>query len=418
MTTATTRRIILLLLCALLAGAGWWLWRAVAPVPEDPVAAFLARHWAMPIAAQGTPPAHFTTLEASLAPQACAECHADQYRDWSTSLHHQTMGAGILWQARVQSAAEMARCLDCHAPLAEQRALLAQELNWAGAPPAPPPAYVPPDLHRQGLVCAACHVRAHERYGPPPGPGKPTGDTPGLPHAGYHAATAFTDSRFCATCHQFPEGGPALNGKLLENTLNEWQASRHAAEGRACQSCHMPDRRHLWRGIHDADMVRQALTTELSVEPAAAGRLRARAVVRNSGAGHYFPTYLVPRVWLRLVVVDAAGKEQARLAEAVIGREADVWLTEERSDTRLAPDAERVLEAELATPSEDGWQIELRIDVAPREHYERVFASVLRDSGARLDALTRGVLETALVEARATRYTALSERLPLTAIAN
>lgn len=419
MTPAVTRRILLLLFAALLVGAGGWLWYALTPaVPEDPVAAFLERHWAKPLTAQGTPPEHFTAAEASLAPQACAECHADQHRDWSASLHSQTMGNGILWQARALPAAEVASCLNCHAPLAEQKALLARELGWPGAPATAPPAYVPPDLHRQGLVCAACHVRAHERYGPPPAPGKPAGDTPGLPHGGYHAAAAFGDSRFCATCHQFPADGPALNGKLLENTLNEWQASRHAAEGRACQSCHMPERRHLWRGIHDAGMVREALTTDLTVAAAEGGRLKVRAEVRNTGAGHYFPTYLVPKVWLRLVAVDAEGRERARLAETVIARDVDVWLTEERSDTRLAPDAARVLEAELAPPPEDGWQIELRIDVAPREHYERMFASVLRDSSVQLDAVTRGVLEAALAEARAARYTALTERRPLAAIAN
>ena len=32
---------------------------------------FLRRHWRRPIAAQGTPPARFSPLEASLAPQSC-----------------------------------------------------------------------------------------------------------------------------------------------------------------------------------------------------------------------------------------------------------------------------------------------------------------------------------------------------------
>ncbi|MFA7386745.1 MAG: hypothetical protein WCZ87_03705, partial [Thiohalobacteraceae bacterium] len=208
-------------------------------------------------------------------------------------------------------------------------------------------------------------------------------------------------------------------GKLLENTHTEWRASRHADAGRTCQVCHMPERRHLWRGIHDPDMVRQALTTDIAIEPAGAARLRVRAEVRNSGAGHYFPTYVVPKIWLRLILIDAGGAERANLAEALIARDVDIWLTEERSDTRLAPDAALVLEAELQTPPEPGWQIELRVDVAPREHYERMFAGVLRDSSVELDGLTRGVLEAALVEARLSRYTALSLRRALPeAIAN
>lgn len=417
-----TRRLVLAALgvaAIALAGAAWWLVFLPHAAPVDPVQTFLDRHWHTPLPAQGVPPAQFSALEASLDPQSCAQCHADQHRDWSTSLHSQTMGPGMLWQARALPPDQVSRCLDCHAPLAEQKALLAQELAWPNAPKGAAPAYVPPDLHRQGLVCAACHVRAHERFGPPPAAGKPSGDVPGLPHGGFTESAAFADSRFCAACHQFPEDGPTLNGKLLENTYNEWMTTRHAAEGRACQSCHMPERRHLWRGIHDPDMVRQALTTELRIERLSSGRLQVRAQVRNSGAGHYFPTYLVPSVWLRLVVLDAAGAEHLRLAETVVARETDIWLSEERSDTRIAPDDVRVLQAEMAMPTEPGWQVELRIDVAPREHYERVFVTVLQDSGVQLDTLTRDVLKAALTEARAARYSVSSRREPLpAAIAN
>lgn len=419
---AVTRRIFLVGLGAvlsLLIGAAWWLGYLPRTAPADPVEVFLERHWRKPLPAQGSPPENFTAVESSLDPRSCAQCHADQHRDWNTSLHSRTMGPGVLWQARALPSDQVARCLDCHAPLAEQKALLAQELKWPNAPTAAAPAYVPTDLHRQGLVCAACHIRAHERFGPPPVPGKPSGDTPGLPHGGFTETTAFADSRFCATCHQFPNDGPALNGKLLENTYNEWLPTRHAAEGRACQSCHMPERRHLWRGIHDPDMVRQALTTEITIEPAAADRLKVRARIRNSGAGHYFPTYLVPKVWLRLVVVDATGAERQRLAETVVSRETDVWLSEERGDTRIAPDAMRILEVEIAAPTEPGWNVELRIDVAPREHYERMFAAVLQESAGQLDTVTRSVLEVALAEARASRYSTLGQRKALpVAIAN
>ena len=385
----------------------------------DPVARFLQQHWNKPLVSQGNPPGGFSALEASLHPGDCAECHAQQHQDWSESLHSHTMGPGMLWQARALPPAEVAKCLDCHAPLAEQKALLAMELAWPGAPTTPPPEFVPADLHRQGLVCAACHVRAHQRIGPPAGEGKVAGDTPGLPHGGFVESAAFGDSRFCATCHQFPDDGPALNGKLLENTLQEWQASRHAAEGRQCQSCHMPERRHLWRGIHDPEMVRSALTTELKLEPGEYGRLRLRAEIRNSGAGHYFPTYLVPRVWLRLVLVDPDGRDRTLLVEQVVARDVNVWLTEERSDTRMAPDEVRVLEVEIGPPPGPGWQVELRVDVAPREHYERMFATVLRNNAADLDAETLRLLEQAFTEAQDSRFTALRTRqlLPM-AIAN
>ncbi len=64
----------------------------------------------------------------------------------------------------------------------------------------------------------------------------------------------FWKSDFCAVCHQFSPD-QAINGKLLENTVEGWRQSPQAAAGQTCQSCHMPSRRHLWRGIHDPDMV-------------------------------------------------------------------------------------------------------------------------------------------------------------------
>ena len=421
MGTAVTARTVVVIVCVALLAGGWWLWRGGArpDAAADPVEAFLASHWQRPLPAQGTPPAHFSTTEASLAPADCGQCHASQYRDWHTSLHSRTMGNGILWQARALPSDQVSGCLDCHAPLAEQKALLALDLGWPSAPKAAVPGYVPPDLHRQGLVCAACHVRAHVRYGPPPTAGKPAGDTPGLPHGGYRENAAFTNSRFCGNCHQFPAGGPSLNGKLLENTLNEWRASPYAGQGRTCQSCHMPGRRHLWRGIHDPDMVREALTGRIELSPAEDGRLRVSAQIRNSGAGHYFPTYLVPSVKVRLEAVGADGGSRRTLAETVITRDVDVWLTEERADTRLAPGEARVLSAELPAGQAPDTRIELHVDVAPREHYERMFAAVLRDSAAKLDAATRRQLEAALGEARASRYSLLLEQLPLPqAIAN
>ena len=68
-----------------------------------------------------------------------------------------------------------------------------------------------------------------------------------------HTDSRLSQVRILQSCHQFTPDGFALNGKLLETTYNEWKASRFAREGVQCQDCHMPDRRHRWRGIHDPD---------------------------------------------------------------------------------------------------------------------------------------------------------------------
>jgi hypothetical protein len=344
---------------------------------SDLMSGFLARHWSDPLPPQGEPPAKFSALEASLDSRSCGQCHVQQFLDWKSSLHSQAMGPGIRWQFLVMDQKGANGCMRCHAPLAEQKALLAMEMGWEHAPATPPPAYVAPDLHRQGLVCAACHVRQHARFGPPPrGEARRTSDAD-LPHGGFSAESGFEDSRFCAVCHQFPAQGTRLNGKLLENTFEEWRASAAAKKGQACQSCHMPDRRHLWRGIHDADMVRQALRVSLVVRPRGQRAWWAQAELANIGAGHHFPTYVVPEVVASLELVDADGKDRSELARKVIGRNVNLELTKEIADTRIASGQRVNFGGLFSSPDAKGWTVELRVVVYPGKHYERVFRSML-----------------------------------------
>lgn len=340
------------------------------------VAEFLARHWADPIAPQGNPPAGFSALEASLDPAACGQCHAAQHADWKASLHSRAMGPGLRWQLHLMSQTDANECLRCHAPLAEQKALLAREMQWQQAPSNPPPAHVPARLHLEGLTCAACHVRRHQRFGPPAAAGAPAASAP-APHGGFVPHEAFRDSQFCAGCHQFSPTGARLNGKLIENTYEEWRASPAARAGQSCQHCHMPGARHLWRGIHDADMVRQGLHASLQVQRAAAGRVSVVAELANVGAGHHLPTYLIAEVVATLTLLGSNGDPLAVLGRHVIARKADLNLTREISDSRLAPGERFRWERELPVPAGRGQMIELRIEVHPGKHYEDLFRSVL-----------------------------------------
>lgn len=368
---------------------------------ERAVSAFLERHWAQPIAPQGAPPPEYSELEAALAPRACGACHAKQFADWQTSLHARAVGPGLRWQLRTFDAAEANDCLRCHAPLAEQKALAAREHGWPNAPSSDPPAYVDPQLHLQGIVCAACHVRAHRRYGPLTGRSTAPAEVR-LPHDGATAAAAFSDSRFCSTCHQFPADGRSVNGKLLENTYEEWRASAAAREGRSCQSCHMPERRHLWRGIHDPAMVAGALARELTVTRLDGHRVRIAATLGNRGAGHRLPTYVVPKIRVEIHLDGERRGSHLLVGHHVIGRTLDLALERELSDTRLAPGERVPLAFDIPVPP-GRWQVTLRAIVAPAEHYERLFV----DRAARseeLDAATRALLDQAAAAAVATRY--------------
>ncbi len=383
------------LLCALLVSG---LSACGKPSATQDVDSFLARHWQDPLPAQGEPPKAFSAIEASLDPKACGSCHVEQHQQWQSALHSHTMGPGIRWQFELLGQNETNRCLRCHAPLAEQKALVARQMGWPNAPAAALPDYVPADLADTGLSCAACHVRGHLRYGPP----NETAPAKDAPHAGFVASESFQDSRFCAHCHQFPDDGPRLGGKLREDTYRQWQASEYAGK-QPCQSCHMPERKHLWRGIHNPDMVRKGLGVELKLTRLATGEYRADVLARNQGAGHHLPTYMVPKI--DLVLLLHRGDNVQELARDVIGWKADANITQEEFDTRLPAGASRGYTHVFRAPARPGWHVELRVDVAPREHYERMFRHSLINLS--LSRNSADQLKAAISEAEATRYTAL-----------
>ncbi|MFO8087451.1 multiheme c-type cytochrome [Thioalkalivibrio sp.] len=377
----------------------------------DNVEAFLEGHWQFPMAPQGAPPDGVSSGEASLDAGACGLCHVSQYEDWRTSRHSQTMNPGIRWQFHVFSQAESNKCMDCHAPLAEQKALVAQELEWANTPTAAPPDYVPPGMHRQGLTCAACHVRRHERFGPEHRQGL-SGTEEGLPHGGFHPRRAFSDSQFCAACHQFPDDGPRLNGKLRQDTYNEWLRSPFAEQGVTCQDCHMPNRRHLWRGIADPDALRGALAIQLHGESGDGEGMAVKLSIANVGAGHHFPSYIVPRIDVHLELLDPDGNVRSSVIHHVIQWRASIDLKREEFDTRLAAGESVNLDGHIRLPGEPGWSLELRLEVAPKEHYERMYADMMRQA-EHMDAKTVDLLRRAIFEARQSRYRAVQERVPL-----
>lgn len=365
-----------------------------ARTPVDPVASFLSSHWAQPIAPQGDPPPGFSAIEASLAPETCGACHVTQYADWNASLHSKAMGPGIRWQLRVMNQKQGNDCLRCHAPLAEQKALVALELGWANSPTSPRPAYVSADLHRRGNTCASCHVRRQQRFGPPAPMQNPK------VHGGFIAQQAFRDSRFCMPCHQFPAGARSLNGKLIENTYEEWRNSPAARAGSTCQTCHMPDGRHLWRGIHDPDMVRKGLRRELELRRLGDGRLQVLASITASKVGHYFPTYVVPKVLVSLHLITAG--QQREIARLVIGRTISVDMDRELSDTRIPPGGRSQLSAQVMVPTMP-YRVEMRMEIQPGEHYVRMYRAMLQRNPG-MDTKTQALLREALSETEAASY--------------
>jgi hypothetical protein len=375
---------------------------------------FLRAHWARPLAAQGAVPDGYGALEGALDAKDCGICHVEQWGDWQRSLHARAMGPGITGQiVNLDSSArsEQQNCLRCHAPLAEQADSLEHAIGEFTNGDAQA---LDNGLHAQGVTCAACHVRGHQRFGPlrRDGTVPSESDRRKLPHGAWTASTAFEDARFCGACHQFDPDGFALNGKLIEDTVEEWRASAFASEGTTCQSCHMLDRRHLWRGIHDAEMVRRAVVIAVSPPKLDHGRVVATLRIRNVGAGHYFPTYVTPRVVAEIYQEASDGQilETTRV-QRVIQREVALDLSREIDDSRLAPGAEAVLDYRrpLAPPAT---HLAYRVRVEPDAFYTAFYESLLADGSAGRDA---GAIREALARSRASQFVIYDERRSLEA---
>ncbi|TAN76305.1 MAG: hypothetical protein EPN20_02100 [Magnetospirillum sp.] len=344
---------LVLLLCALLFSVG--------SKADD--------YWSRPLKAQGKAPAGWSELETSLAPQSCGACHPDKLAEWSGSLHAKALSPGLVGQLLTLSAEDTQDCLNCHAPLAEQAAAFeaARKKGKAHLPQAQ-------GLAAAGNSCGGCHLRGHQRFGPPQrGTGALGPITGDLPHGGFTGSTHFQSPEFCGACHQFP-ADQAINGKPLENTVAEWRASPQAAQGQTCQSCHMPDRKHLWRGIHDPATTAAGLTPKVSADGA-----KARFEVTSTGVGHAFPTYVTPKVVLHAVLLDGAGKPRpGSEVTTVIERRVEFDGTDwrELSDTRLLPGQSAAVEIAW----KDARRARVWLEVRPDEFYHAVtYAQLRRD---------------------------------------
>jgi len=397
--------LFLLLILAVLAGWSETALPSSALAGTDGIVQFLDKYWQRPLAPQGAAPSSFTPLEAALDPASCGTCHVQQFRDWSGARHAKAMGPGVMGQLMnmaPQAREEQQGCIRCHAPLAEQADSLVAALTR-------PNARKGAALHEEGVVCAACHVRGDRRFGPARRDGSVPKPDEQLPHGGWQVSAAFADSRFCASCHQFPADGYALNGKLLENTYEEWKASPYAREGKQCQSCHMPDRRHLWRGIHDPDMARAGVTIDVVPPRIEAGAVRGALTVRNTGTGHDFPTYVTPKVVVEMFQEDSAGRAvPGTRREYVIARQVPLDLSREISDTRLAAGAQAVLD--YAVPRQQrAATLVYRVRVEPDAFYTGLYRSLLAEGAGKGEPMIRQ----ALADSLASHYTLFEERRPL-----
>ena len=172
----------------------------------------------------------------------------------------------------------------------------------------------------------------------------------------------------------------------------------------------MPDRRHLWRGIHDARMLRSGVTVTAVAPKRTDNGIVARLEIRNTGVGHRFPTYVTPKVIAEIYQAGANGKMLAgTLRQHVIARLVELDLSREIADTRLAPDEKAMLNYRVPLDSRASLLV-YRLRVESAAFYTEFFKSLLAsDQAVRGQAMIRAALANSL---RA-NFTLFEERRPL-----
>lgn len=327
---ATGRRFRRLITIALVLAIGAILaWRFLRPLNIFVISPAFER----PISV-GTLPAGVSSQRA----QACGECHRTEYAEWRTSMHSRAW-TDPYFQVDWRFEGSEQICRNCHTPLEDQqerRVLGFRDAEKWDPILAPNPRF-DQALQHEGVTCSACHLREGTVLGP-------YGDT-----AAPHPVRRIEPNEVCVRCH-------VVSGKRWDTfyrvppcgTVAEIEAAGVAVPD--CVGCHMPAierplvaggpvrsaRRHLWRGGHDRETVRRALSASLREERTQYGARRYALTLVNTGTLHHLPTGTPDRhLTVDFRVTDAAGAVleayEHRLRRVVLWRPfiVDLW------DTRL-----------------------------------------------------------------------------------
>jgi len=169
----------------------------------------------------------------------CGTCHPNHYAQWQTSMHAYATKDPV-WRALVairQADFNGERdqfCIQCHSAIATRGGEVVPNFSFDDFSP----------IALEGITCEACHkvsglAREYnsghilDETGPIRGPIQDP--TPNGFHESRYSPL-HDSSAFCGGCHDVIE----QNNLILERPFEEWKSSPAAAEGRNCQSCHMP----------------------------------------------------------------------------------------------------------------------------------------------------------------------------------
>jgi len=349
-----------------------------------------------------------SALPGRLSARECSACHQEFYAEWRTTIHSQAW-IDPYFQVDWQFDDAQPICRLCHTPLDRQQPHLVlgyRDKDKWDPEQADNPAF-DPELQHEGVTCAACHYRDGAIVG--------VLGTTGAPHPVKHLDDP---NQVCVRCHivegerwdtffRFPPCGTVAEIESTLGTVPDQQDLEYLAtlmdnreademnsfdeyselpvpgtrvQGKSgeitavdtrvlgCVQCHMPrvrrplieggvmraTRQHFWRGGHDREMVRKALTVDFAEVQQPRQDVRVfHLTLTNIGAAHYVPTGTPDRhLTVQLRVLDKSGRvieEQTHtLKRTVMWRPFIIDL----KDNRLARWQPRRYELEVPADSE------------------------------------------------------------------
>lgn len=319
---------------------------------------------------------------ADLSAETCGACHRAIYDEWKISTHARAWLDDAQFLAELDKSAKQGvdwMCMNCHTPVENQLPRLVAGLQDGRLDR---PIYVDnpafdAKLQKEAITCATCHVRDGVVLGP-------YGDTK-APHP-VKKQDGLLTVEVCTQCHQAQARFDTLGLVCVFGTGAEHAASPQAAEGKTCQSCHMPlverpltnlgqdfpvrkTRRHWFGGslipkkpefAAELEALRAHYPPGLAVRPVpppedirAGQRVELQVEIENAEAGHYLPTGDPERfLQVEFRVIDEAGAIVAQRKERIgIVYE---WYPKVKklSDNRLAPLEKRNLTFGFEAPGQ------------------------------------------------------------------
>ncbi len=317
---------------------------------EKPHVHPLTHHWEKAVPLQKVPKGL-----ASLRAKDCGACHVTHYEEWKISTHAQAWN-DLQFQAELKKESSPYLCINCHIPLQNQQEFIVTGLIDGDIykPVKKKNRHFDPELKKEGITCAGCHVRNNTIIGP-------TG-SPNAPHE-VVKDTVHLSEQLCISCHN---ASAVVTPELVctFETGDEWKAGPYYGE-QNCLNCHMVDTvreivtgygkrlSHLHyfpgSGIPKFDTLKAVGLNGLEIFPPeikesypADDSLAVVFKLKNEHAGHRLPTGDPERFFLITFELKDETGEVVATKEERIGERWEWWpVARKLSDNNLNPKEER-----------------------------------------------------------------------------